>query len=183
LQDGNLSTLLDRFAMMQDPKMNNPEDQAKRHQTFGALLGMFQEVVATLPNCEKIAPKVQQIDMMKLMITFIAMAEPMRNGFQCLSHGDGWLNNMMFKSADGNFIDCKMLDFQLSYWGSPAADLIYLLISSVADDVKVAHFDELIEFYHEVLVDSLTKLNYEHQIPTLCELHVDMLDKGALGRH
>ena len=117
---------------------------------------------------------------MKLMTIFMAIAEPMQGGLKVLNHGDDWVNNMMFKYDDeGRVLDTKFIDFQMSFWGSPANDLIYFFVSSVADDVKVAHFDDLIQFYHNELVDSLKKLNYDQPIPTLYELHVDLLQKGG----
>jgi hypothetical protein len=69
----------------------------------------------------------------------------------------------------------------MSYWGSPAGDLFYFLISSVRDDVKVKYFDEFIEFYHQELYDTLKKLNYEQQIPTLQDIHEELLDKKIFG--
>ena len=83
---------------------------------------------------------------------------------------------MMFRlDENGNTLDVKLIDFQISYWGSPAGDLF--LISSVKDDIKVKYFDEFIEFYHEKLVESLKKLNYDQHIPTLTELHIELLEK------
>ena len=108
---------------------------------------------------------------------------PMKCGFTVLNHGDDWINNMMFKLDDqGNTVDFKFLDFQMSFWGSPAADLFYFIMSSIRDDIKVVHFDEIIEYYHEILVESLKKLNYQHHIPTLMELIEELKAKGDLGR-
>ena len=106
----------------------------------------------------------------------------MKCGFTVLNHGDDWINNMMFKlDEDGNTVDFRLLDFQMSFWGSPVADLFYFLISSVKDDVKVVHFDEIIEYYHEQLVESLEKLKYDKHKPTLEELKEEMMEKKELG--
>jgi aminoglycoside phosphotransferase (APT) family kinase protein len=115
--------------------------------------------------------------------SFFVPTAPFKNGFKILNHGDDWLNNMMFKlSEDGtNTEDVKLLDFQISYWGSPSGDLFYFLISSVQDEFKVQHFDEFIEYYHSELVASLVKLNYDQHIPTLSELHSDLLEKRQFG--
>lgn len=58
---------------------------------------------------------------------------------------------------------------------------MYFLFTSVENDVKVAHFDELVGFYHSELVSGLQKLSYGEHIPTLTELHIDLLDNGAFG--
>lgn len=99
-----------------------------------------------------------------------------------MNHGDMWLNNMMFKSdKENNPIDVKMIDFQVPFWSGPAPDILYFLVSSIADDIKVEHFDEFIEFYHEQLTSSLKQLKFDQHIPTLPEMYTDLLDKGAYG--
>lgn len=167
---------------MQNPAMTNPEQMEKSTIMFGTMFEELKLTVSTLEGCEKFHEKIVQWDMMKLMMVFMAIAEPMRSGFKVLNHGDGWINNMMFKSdEDGQFIEAKMIDFQLSFWGSPANDLLYFFVSSVADDVKTERFDDLIEVYHQELLDSLRKLNYDQHIPTLSELQIDLLEKGSCG--
>lgn len=99
-----------------------------------------------------------------------------------MNHGDLWLNNMMFKSDnENNSVAVRLIDFQVPFWGSPSADLLYFLFSSVADDIKTDHFDDFIEYYHEQLVLALKKLKFNQHIPTLPELHIDLLDKGGFG--
>ena len=87
----------------------------------------------------------------------------MRCRFQVMNHGDIWLNTGPF-------------------WASPSSDILYFLLSSVADDIKVKHFDDFIEFYHEQLTLALKALRYDQHIPTLSELHIDLLDKGGFGK-
>jgi aminoglycoside phosphotransferase (APT) family kinase protein len=107
----------------------------------------------------------------------------MRCGFQVLNHGDIWLNNMMFKSdEEGKPLDVSMIDFQGPFWGSPVNDILYFLISSVADDIKIHHFDDFVEFYHDQLCLALKSLKYAQNIPSLSELHVDILEKGSFGK-
>jgi len=73
------------------------------------------------------------------------------------------------------------IDYQNCVIGSPIIDLIYFLTSSVACDVLEAARDELIYAYHETLVLILQKLGYTGYIPTLNDLQVELLKKGALG--
>lgn len=159
-----------------------PEDSPFT-EGFFKMLQSFSDAVRSYGNCDVYADKVDQWNRKKFLTTFIDVAEPMRCGFQVLNHGDMWLNNMMFKfDKENNPIEVSMIDFQLSFWGSPSADLLYFLISSVADDIKVEHFDDFVEFYHEQLTASLKKVKYDEHIPTLSEFHIDLLDKGAFGK-
>jgi hypothetical protein len=107
----------------------------------------------------------------------------MRSGFVALNHGDIWLNNMMFLSDDDNQpLDVMIYDYQGSFWASPVTDILYFLISSVSDDIKVEHFDDFIEYYHIELCKSLRTLKYDQHIPTLSELFIDIMEKGAFGK-
>lgn len=151
-------------------------------QGFMKLVKAFGQAVRDYGGYDVYADKIQNWDMENFMAKFLDIAEPMPSGFQVLSHGDLWLNNMMFKSdAIGNPLDVSMIDFQMSFWGSPVADLIYFLVSSVSDDIKVDCFDEFIEFYHIQLTDALKKLKYDKAIPSLPELQIDLLNKGSFG--
>lgn len=128
------------------------------------------------------ADKIKKWDFMKVMGGFMNVSEPMRCGFQVLNHGDSWVNNFMIKyDEENNPIDVLLIDFQMSFWGSPAIDLQYFFISSLQDDIKVDHFDDLIEHYHTELVNNLKMLNYEKPVPSLGELHIDIFEKGYFG--
>lgn len=119
----------------------------------------------------------------RLIIPRVAL-QKMRCGFQVLNHGDIWINNMLFKSDDnGNCIDVKFIDYQIASWGSPITDLMYFLLTSVQDDIKTAHFDELIAFYHKELVKSLNELNYSKDIPTLDVMKQDLLEKRGFSKN
>lgn len=153
--------------------------------TAGSLTKMFESFLNSIRNygdCDAYADKISKWNRIKLMTAYTDVAEPMRNGFQVLNHGDLWLNNMMFKfDEERNPIDVKMVDYQLPFWGTPSSDILYFLITSVADDIKVDHFDHFIEFYHEQLSSALIKLNFDQHIPTLSELHIDLIEKGFFG--
>lgn len=57
---------------------------------------------------------------------------------------------------------------------------MFFLTSAVAHDVRVSYRDELIYTYHQTLKLLLTKLNYRGYIPTLNELQIELLRRGAL---
>ena len=142
----------------------------------------FKEAIRSYGDCEEFADKIANWDFRKICSSFVDVAEPMKNGFQVLNHGDMWVNNFMLKNDfEGKPTDVKLIDYQMSFWASPAVDLIYFLISSIQDDIKVDQFDNLVAYYHSTLVDSLNKLKYDKEIPTLEELHADILEKGHFG--
>lgn len=142
---------------------------------------MYHEFVAALRSygdCDKYADKIASWDTKKLFSCWVTTAEPMANGFTVLTHGDAWVNNMMFRSDE----DALLLDFQGPSWATPALDLHYFFVSSVRDDTKsLNHFDEIIEFYYKELVESLNKLKYDGEIPTFEEFKVDLDEKAAMG--
>lgn len=177
LQEGIIDKQFDRGSSM--PPM--PEDHPMM-EGFFKILKSFETAVRGYGDCDVYADKISRWNRMKLVNLFIDVAKPMRGGFQILNHGDTWLNNMMFKfDDDNNPIDVSMIDYQMSFWGTPSADFLYFFVTSVADDIKVTHFDDLVEHYHEQLSSALKKLNYDQHIPTLWEIQTDLLDGGGYG--
>lgn len=143
----------------------------------------FINAIRSYGDCDAYAEKISRWDVTTFSSLFVDITVPMRCGFTCLSHGDIWLNNMMFLSnAQNEPLDVIMYDFQGSAWATPSGDVLYFLISSVCDDVKVEHFDDLIEYYHQELCKSLKALAYDQHIPTLSELFIDIMEKGQFGK-
>ncbi|XP_016980542.1 uncharacterized protein LOC108045665 [Drosophila rhopaloa] len=92
-----------------------------------------------------------------------------------LNHGDFWCNNFMFKYKDGSEIeDVCFVDFQLPKFGTPAQDLLCLLMTSPKFSIKLNKFDHFIEYYHQQLVHHLGLLNYNRNAPTLAQLHTHL---------
>lgn len=164
---------------MKNEKLNSPEQLQKSIISFGRIFKFFTEAVRTC-GFPEITEKVARWDFMKLMTTFMAATEPMKCQLTILNHGDSWLNNILLKSDENeNAIDMKFIDFQMSFWGSPSSDLNYFFLTSIRDDTKIVHFDDFIVHYHNELRSALKQLNYEKHIPTLSELHVDLIEKGS----
>ncbi|XP_018566830.1 uncharacterized protein LOC108907575 [Anoplophora glabripennis] len=75
--------------------------------------------------------------------------------YVCITHGDCWSNNMMFKYDEtGKLVDLKLLDFQMFRLGSPVCDLAYCLYSggtkAIFDDV-----DHFLRIYYDSLSENL----------------------------
>ena len=69
----------------------------------------------------------------------------------------------------------------MSYIGSPAIDLSYLLFTSSSDDIKDYEIDVLLQLYHKKLHESLMKMNYTLPIPSLIQIHNYFLRCGVVG--
>lgn len=66
-----------------------------------------------------------------------------------LCHGDCWINNMLFRYDEDTGVpeEIRMIDFQLSYFGSLACDLIYFFYTSMRPEILSSKKPELIEIY------------------------------------
>ncbi|XP_017018492.1 uncharacterized protein CHKov2 [Drosophila kikkawai] len=93
-----------------------------------------------------------------------------------LNHGDFWCNNFMFKYKDSlsEVEDVCFVDFQLPKYGTPAQDLMCLLMTSPKFSIKLGKFDHFIEYYHRQLVEHLGLLRYNQNAPTLAQLQAHL---------
>jgi hypothetical protein len=182
LQEGNIYEELDRMNSLIPRESIDPNNPPPMFVAFSNMGAAFVANVKSWSGFEKYSEVLDKWDCSKVPLSLAKVAEPMRNGFRVLNHADLWVNNFMFKYDEGNLSDVLFIDYQMPFWGSPAKDLLYLLITSVRDEDKLQNFDNLMEFYHRELVSSLKKLDYQKPIPTLAELHVDLLEKGSYGR-
>ncbi|KAJ8867325.1 hypothetical protein PR048_031126 [Dryococelus australis] len=85
------------------------------------------------------------------------MEEPpkAREPFATFLHNDFWTNNMMFSYGginDEEITGVKIFDFQMTLYGSPITDLLFLLYSSRTLDVTKEDCDRLIKLYHKEFI-------------------------------
>uniref|UniRef100_A0A182TBS1 CHK domain-containing protein n=1 Tax=Anopheles maculatus TaxID=74869 RepID=A0A182TBS1_9DIPT len=100
------------------------------------------------------------------------------SGFNVLNHGDMWLNNLLWKyDADGTVSDVIMVDYQESFYGSPAFDLNHLLYSSANNVIQRAGFDDLVQLYTDELVAALRQFKYDGPLPDLARVRTEMASK------
>ncbi|KAF2878837.1 hypothetical protein ILUMI_27326 [Ignelater luminosus] len=107
-------------------------------------------------ECVPLLPKVKK----SLLESWENMKNPPepREPFATITHNDFWVNNAMIKLEGNKPIKCKIVDFQLIEYGSPADDLIFFLFSSVRKEVLDLHYDNLIKLYYEVFIKTLKDL-------------------------
>ncbi|XP_064546922.1 uncharacterized protein LOC135434312 [Drosophila montana] len=96
---------------------------------------------------------------------------PQENAYYVLCHGDFHLRNLMFKynKRSGALEDCMLLDFQMSNVGPMPNDIIYSIYQMLSPEQRHNHRDELIYFYFSTFTETLKKLNYDGELPSLCE--------------
>lgn len=123
------------------------------------------------------------------------------NQFNAIIHGDLWTNNIMLTYSDsgkpcrqqnqqlqqqqGNLQldNVTFIDFQFSCWTSPTIDLHYLFNTSLCEDLRLYHQEELIQYYHKKLTTVLKRLNYQKHVPSLHEFQVQFLQKSFYGTY
>lgn len=72
-----------------------------------------------------------------------------------LIHKDLWMNNIMFKYADGVPVNALMLDFQCLRYGPPAFDLNIFLYLTTTRNFREHNERKVFEHYYSVFVESL----------------------------
>ncbi|XP_058817297.1 uncharacterized protein LOC131680600 [Topomyia yanbarensis] len=102
--------------------------------------------------------------------------------FKVLNHGDFHYNNMLVRlfADTTSVLDALFIDFQLSFWGSPAVDLFYLLYLVCDKETRENHKQELIYYYHQRFTETLRNVGHMGTPPTLFEINSDLLKFGFL---
>lgn len=100
-------------------------------------------------------------------------------GFNVFNHNDLWVPNLLFKHDEKQQVeDVFLIDFQLSYFGSPGVDLNFLFYGSLEEETRCSSSRKLIKIYHEILSETLERLSYGKSIPSLQDIHIEMLKTG-----
>ncbi|XP_058821969.1 uncharacterized protein LOC131683732 [Topomyia yanbarensis] len=82
-----------------------------------------------------------------------------RNQNSVINHGDCWMPNFLFRYDDnGAPTSTKMLDYQLARYSSPALDISFFVYSCTSQALREAHYEDLLNAYHQSLSDMLRDL-------------------------
>ncbi|XP_069690896.1 uncharacterized protein [Periplaneta americana] len=158
-------------------------DEMKEHLGgfFISNVKNFAEEVRKWPDHSSLAEKIKNIGEHSMDYWTKAIQRD-DEGFNVLSHGDLWLNNMMFRYSDdtGDVEDIRFVDFQLTYWTSPTVDLLYFLNSSPHIDIA-DKIDVCVEEYHKTLGETLAMFGYGHLHPSLDYLHKELQKRATFG--
>ncbi|XP_050070020.1 uncharacterized oxidoreductase dhs-27-like [Anopheles maculipalpis] len=92
-------------------------------------------------------------------------AEP----YAIIGHGDCWSNNMMFQYQEDDKTPktIKLIDWQLSRYGSPVLDLVYFIFNCTDEELRSHSYQQLLAIYYNSLSEHLHNLggNVERQFP------------------
>lgn len=81
-------------------------------------------------------------------------AEP----YAVITHGDMWLNNTMYRHNDENIPNkATLIDFQLTRYSTPVADLMYYIFVSASTELRERHYDTYLRTYYESLSSHLER--------------------------
>lgn len=92
-------------------------------------------------------------------------AEP----YAIIGHGDCWSNNMMFQYGEDDVTptNIKLIDWQLSRYGSPVLDLVYFIFNCTDEELRSHSYHRLLSIYYNSLSKHLHNLggNVDKQFP------------------
>uniref|UniRef100_A0A2A4JDU6 CHK kinase-like domain-containing protein n=1 Tax=Heliothis virescens TaxID=7102 RepID=A0A2A4JDU6_HELVI len=75
--------------------------------------------------------------------------------YSVIQQGDAWTNNFMFKMG-GESIQTIMIDYQASSNGSPAVDLLFMMLNCTDHESRSKHFHDWLDYYHTEFDKSLS---------------------------
>lgn len=81
--------------------------------------------------------------------------------FSTVIHNDLWMKNILVQHTNGKPSNVALLDFQEYIYGSPASDVLNILLTSSTCAVLDQHFNEMIKYYYTHLVKNLNKYHVD----------------------
>ncbi|GAB0097004.1 hypothetical protein DMENIID0001_125920 [Sergentomyia squamirostris] len=170
---------------------SNPEIMKKLQKTaaseyfssfytfYKVMMSGLCEEVCKWPGFEDIAHKLLKLKFNIMEKVLNIYQTPSSSCFNVLNHNDLWTTNCLFKYDEvGCLINSVLIDYQLPYWGSPAFDLNGFLFTSVDDNIRKQYWNYLIYYYHQILSGTLKDLKIKGKIPTVIEIHKEIMEKG-----
>ncbi|KAJ8874304.1 hypothetical protein PR048_025150 [Dryococelus australis] len=148
-----LLKILTPFKLVEGTK----EDDVKNNEKF-------IEKLRTIPACYRNVEALSELFMDQIEFTHSDKFLPIREPYATFMHFDFWTNNMMFKyksEVDEEPVDFKIVDFQVSQYGSPVPDLMLFLFTSTQKGIVPEHIDRFLELYHNNFLEWLKTLGCE----------------------
>lgn len=81
------------------------------------------------------------------------------DGILCLQHGDFHFNNLLFKPNGKGGQKVMIVDWQLTYTGRRPGDISYLLMSSLSQEMRDDHQEDIKQRYCQVFNETLEMLD------------------------
>ncbi|KAH8334617.1 hypothetical protein KR059_012407 [Drosophila kikkawai] len=164
------------------------EDILMKSDTFEVMFGGFLKGLikssATWPGFEKVSKNLQRL-MDNFRSVCVAAAKPKPGDrYVVLNHGDMWTNNFMYAYDNAAQPETPtraiFVDFQLSFYGSPACDLNFFLNTNVKLELLQGRREELIKVYYAAFKDALEYARFK-DIPTYEDLQYELRSRETYG--
>lgn len=169
------------YSLFDLPKIDEDTFFMNGMNIFIKMLDAVPDLTEYKPYFEKILPRYVQRcrDTLKEY-----RQNPQENAFYVLCHGDFHVKNLMFKynKEDGTIEDCMLLDFQMSNVGPMPNDILYSIYQMLSPEQRQNQRDELIYIYFSTFTDTLKKLNFEGELPTLVEFRKQIFRHKYYGK-
>lgn len=163
-----------------------------RRRGLETAINVLSELIQLIPKF-KASPKLNEIlekfpDVIRKIYDFSAPSKKYKN---VVSHGDLWVNNLMFKyDSENKPIACKLIDYQLARLSPPALDLVQLVYINSTKKLRKEHLDDIINIYCDTLEQELTKAEINSSLLSRAEIlksfneyHLAGLIEAALFGH
>lgn len=111
------------------------------------------DILSDRQSCATLLPKLER----SFPFAF-CLQKTFREPFATMVHRDLWVNNFMVKLDGGTVIKNKFVDFQAYSYNSPVRDLLFFLFTSVQAEVIQENLNDLLKFYHEYFINTLSDL-------------------------
>ncbi|KAK7865309.1 hypothetical protein R5R35_007394 [Gryllus longicercus] len=146
------------------------------HAAFEGAIQAAVDACRLWPSFEECSRRLQKFKAVA-MDTFATLNDPKPGAFNVITHGDFWVNNMLYRYEHNIPMGHRAVDLQLSHVSSPAIDLLYFLSGSLCEDVHEHYQDLLLREYHFELTETMKILGL--QAPTLESLLASVEDHGS----
>lgn len=172
-------------------RKQNEQKYLETVEGFEDVFDLFTNTDSTRKNMEKVINSaINNLDETSLehqtaRTLFQAVVPVVEQAFQysglyrCITHGDCWSNNFLFKYSSKKLEDFKIIDFQLSRDGSPVHDLSYLFYSG-ASKSNMDSLEKYLKIYHNHLSTTLELLNEDAEEIFPYQVLVEEWRKNAL---
>uniref|UniRef100_A0A1B6E705 CHK kinase-like domain-containing protein n=1 Tax=Clastoptera arizonana TaxID=38151 RepID=A0A1B6E705_9HEMI len=185
---------LGRFhALSYGAKINKREILCERIQNlkecrFPKDVALFNHYLYTKSAKRAVQPFLERGEYVDVIGRFIDRVERTQDFFfdllrpeepvSVLCHGDFCRNNVIFKYDEDNVpVDVKFFDIATCRYASPAIDLSFFFYLNTTYEMRLAHWDDLLEIYYEALTKTLPDVTK----PSFQDIQREIQDKSVYG--
>lgn len=153
------------------------------------VLSKIIQLIPKYQNSSKLNEILEKFPLiMRSIYDFVETSDKYKN---VISHGDLWLNNIMFKyDANEKVETCKFIDFQFARYAPPAVDLATLIYTSTTSLFRETHLNDVLNIYCDALESELMRNNIkldvlprDEIVKSLSEYRMSGLIESLLFNH